>query len=240
MMNKVVTEVSEYKIIRADEENVKIIRAHEENVKIIRAGSIGEKGETGAGVAQGGSIGEILTKSSVTDYDTEWQSTSDLNIALTSNNLSDMADLDAVKQNLNLVAGQDVQAYSDVLENTTASFTSAEKSKLAGIESNATGDQSSSDIIALLNDDPSFNLFTDAYRDKLDDLEVVEYLGVPQFTDYNDVTYFYFGWSSVNGGWLIQRQLRSTGASVSATITSNSSYATLIDAWTDRATITYV
>lgn len=33
----------------------------------------GEKGDTGAGVAQGGSTGQVLVKKSNTDYDTEWQ-----------------------------------------------------------------------------------------------------------------------------------------------------------------------
>jgi hypothetical protein len=36
-------------------------------------GATGATGETGPGVAAGGSAGQVLTKSSSTDYDTEWQ-----------------------------------------------------------------------------------------------------------------------------------------------------------------------
>ena len=160
-MAKVIQQVSQYNIIRTDDQNV----------KVIKVGAIGEKGDAGEGVAQGGAVGEILTKQSAVDYTTEWQSTSELGLALTANNLSDMADLNTVKENLNLVIGQDVQAHSNVLSNTTASYTIAEQSKLAGIEDNATGDQSATDIIALLDDDQSFNFFTDAEQIKLQGIE---------------------------------------------------------------------
>lgn len=58
---------------------------------------------------------------------------------------------------------------------------------------------------------------------------------VPDNVDQADATYFYFGWESVNGGWLVQRQLRSDGSTQSAT----TGYADLAAAWPNRATLTY-
>ena len=50
------------------------------------------------------------------------------------NNLSDILDLPLARANLGLEIGADVQAWSAVLDGTTASFTIAEETKLAGIE----------------------------------------------------------------------------------------------------------
>lgn len=54
------------------------------------------------------------------------------------------------RTNLGLVIGSDVQAYSSVLAGTTASYTTAEASKLAGIEAGATADQTAAEILAAL------------------------------------------------------------------------------------------
>ena len=51
-----------------------------------------------------------------------------------SNNLSDLGNKVTASQNLDLEVGVDVQAHSAVLDATTASFTTAEESKLSGIE----------------------------------------------------------------------------------------------------------
>lgn len=56
---------------------------------------------------------------------------------LSENNLDDLQNASLARQNLGVEIGVDVQAYSSVLANTTASYTTAEESKLAGITANA-------------------------------------------------------------------------------------------------------
>jgi hypothetical protein len=53
------------------------------------------------------------------------------------NNLSDLSNATTARQNLGVEIGVDVQAYSSVLANTTASFTTADETKLDGIEAGA-------------------------------------------------------------------------------------------------------
>jgi hypothetical protein len=55
-------------------------------------------------------------------------------LAKTANNGSDFANVGTVRTNLGLAIGTNVQAYAAVLANTTASFLTAEKSKLTDIE----------------------------------------------------------------------------------------------------------
>ena len=59
---------------------------------------------------------------------------------------------------------------------------------------------------------------------------------VPDEIDESDPVYFYFGWESFNGGdWLIQRQLRETGAAQSAAPVA----ADFAAAWAARETLGY-
>lgn len=55
--------------------------------------------------------------------------------ALRVNNLSDLEDVSEGRTNLGVEIGVDVQAHSTVLDNTTASFTIADETKLDGIDS---------------------------------------------------------------------------------------------------------
>lgn len=59
---------------------------------------------------------------------------------LAANNLSDVANASTSRTNLGVAIGSDVQAHSAVLDATTASFTTADETKLAGIATAATAD----------------------------------------------------------------------------------------------------
>ena len=63
-----------------------------------------------------------------------------------------------------------------------------------------------------------------------------EHLALPEDQDETGTVYYYYGWSSVDSGWLIQRQTIATGLSDSAT----SGAANYAAAWTGRASLTYV
>lgn len=56
---------------------------------------------------------------------------------IAANNLSDLVNLTTARSNLGVEIGADVQAHSPVLAGTTASYTTTEETKLAGIDANA-------------------------------------------------------------------------------------------------------
>ncbi|MDJ0827911.1 MAG: hypothetical protein QNJ16_20690 [Rhodobacter sp.] len=66
-------------------------------------------------------------------------------------NFSGISNKSTVRSDLGLAIGTDVQAYSAVLAATTASYTTAEETKLAGIEASATADQSDAEIETAYN-----------------------------------------------------------------------------------------
>lgn len=75
------------------------------------------------------------------------------------------------RASLGLTIGSDVQAYSSVLASTTASFTTALESKLSGIETSATADQTGAEIKSLYEAENDTNAFTDALLSKLNGIE---------------------------------------------------------------------
>ena len=85
------------------------------------------------------------------------------------NNLSDVTNAGTSRTNLGLAIGSNVQAFSSVLAGTTASYTSAEETKLAGIETAATADQTGAQIKTAYQAET--NAFTDAQFTKLAGIE---------------------------------------------------------------------
>ena len=90
---------------------------------------------------------------------------------LASNNLNDVQSASTSRTNLGVAIGSDVQAFSSVLAGTTASYTTAEETKLAGIEASATSDQTAAEIKTAYESNSDTNAFTDADHTKLDGIE---------------------------------------------------------------------
>ncbi len=65
------------------------------------------------------------------------------------------------------------------------------------------------------------------------------FLASPDYIDDADSIYFYFGWTTVNGGWMVRRQVRLTALTSDATVANNSGVTNITDAWTTRASLTY-
>ena len=87
------------------------------------------------------------------------------------NNLSDVNSAATSRTNLGVAIGTNVQAFSSVLAATTASYTTAEESKLAGIETSATADQTAGEIKTAYESNLDTNAFTDANSTKLSGIE---------------------------------------------------------------------
>lgn len=90
---------------------------------------------------------------------------------LAANNLSDLANAGTSRTNLGVAIGSDVQAHSAVLDATTASFTTADETKLDGIEALATADQTGAEIKTAYEAEADTNAYDDAAVTKLAGIE---------------------------------------------------------------------
>jgi hypothetical protein len=77
------------------------------------------------------------------------------------------------RTSLGVAIGSDVQAYDAVLDGTTASYTTAEKSKLGTVESGATADQTDAEIKTAYENNANTNEFSDAEQTKLAGIEAL-------------------------------------------------------------------
>jgi hypothetical protein len=65
------------------------------------------------------------------------------------------------------------------------------------------------------------------------------FLPPPDEFDETDLTFFYHGWESVNGDWLIRRARRDGPLREDATQVNNVGFVSLALAWPNRQTLTY-
>lgn len=88
---------------------------------------------------------------------------------------SEVTDFDTEVSNNTDVAANTADRHTHsnktILDNTTASFTTADETKLDGIESNATADQTGAEIKSLYEAEANTNAFTDAEQSKLSGIE---------------------------------------------------------------------
>lgn len=120
----------------------------------VPAGPTGPQGPAGQGVPTGGTTGQVLAKSSNTNYDAAW---------------TNAGAVDSVNSQTGAVT-LDPDDLDDTA--TTNKFTTAaDVSKLAGIESNATADQTGAEIKAAYEGEANTNVFTDAEKSKLTGIE---------------------------------------------------------------------
>lgn len=116
------------------------------------------KGDTGEGIASGGTTGQSLVKSSNDDYDTEWGD-------------AGSGDMTKVVYDPTTVEGDAFDMDNMVEGTTTKIMTNTERTKLSGVEDNATADQTGAEIKILYEAELDTNAFTDAEQTKLSGIE---------------------------------------------------------------------
>lgn len=135
-----------------------------------------------------------------------------------SNNLSDLSSAPTSRTNLGVAIGTDVQAHSAVLDATTASFTTADESKLDGIEAGATVDQTPAEIKTAYESNADTNVF--------DDADVTKLAGIEALADVTDATNIAASGGYVAGGTDVALTDGGTGASDAPTARTNLGFQT--------------
>ena len=148
-------------------------------------------------------------------------------------NLSDLANAATARTNLGVAIGSDVQAYSSVLAATTASFTTAKDSKLSGIETGATADQTAGEIKTAYESNANTNAFTDAEKTKLS--------GVETGADVTDATNVAAAGAAMDSNFTSQGLMKRGATSGSYSIvTDNSTNWNTAYGWGDHASAGYL
>jgi hypothetical protein len=130
-----------------------------------------------------------------------------------SNNLSDLSSAPTSRTNLGVAIGTDVQAHSAVLDATTASFTTADESKLDGIEAGATVNQTPAEIKTAYESNADTNAFEDA--------DVTKLGGIEALADVTDATNIVAAGGYIAGGTDVALTDGGTGASDAPTARTN-------------------
>ncbi len=129
-----------------------------------------------SGVNSGTFANARISQSSVTQHQaalsiTEAQVSDLQSYSLSSHNHSGVYEPANATILKNADIGSTVQGYTAVLQNTTASFTTADETKLDGIEANATADQTGAQIKSAYEGEANTNAFTDSEQSKLSGIE---------------------------------------------------------------------
>jgi hypothetical protein len=153
------------------------------------------------------------------------------------NNLSDLNNATSARTNLGVAIGTDVQAYSSVLANTTASYTTTEETKLAGIETGATADQTAQEIAVAIDADvtaettlkTALGLGTAAYTASTDYATAAQGAladsALQSFTETNDLTAA-VTWANVPDANITQSSVTQHQAALSITESQISDFGT--------------
>ena len=135
------------------------------------------------------------------------------------NNLSELTPTSSTaRSNLGVAIGTDVQAHSAILDGTTASFTTADESKLDGIAAGATVDQTPAEIKTAYESNADTNAFEDA--------DVTKLGGIEALADETDATNIVAAGGYIAGGTDVALTDGGTGASDAPTARTNLGFKT--------------